>query len=136
MPTTDAVNGDVKVSLPEKFITKIGEKAYKFLSFVDPDDLDYQKEMMTAAAIKEDVNLMKQRRRVSLILKSGHFRKELEEIIRSYGQTADYPGLSTSLLSLQHVTELFTSAPIGPAPNVVGLNKGMLIIFLKYCIEI
>ncbi|CAL8086557.1 unnamed protein product [Calicophoron daubneyi] len=102
------------------------EEGRKFISTIDPDDPEYQKNLLRPAAIKEDVNLMSQKQRVSLILKSDAFRRELEEIVRSYSQSGDYPGLSTSLLSLQHIADLFVSAPVGHTSNVVGLNRGQV----------
>ncbi|VDQ02069.1 unnamed protein product [Trichobilharzia regenti] len=113
MPDSNAVNGVTLSDKPEKFINTI-----------DPEDPEYQKSLMRPAAIKEDVNLMIQRRRVSGILKSEAFRRELEEVVRSQCQSGDYPGMSTSLLSLQHISDLFTSAPSGQPVSGGGFSRG------------
>ncbi|KAF7261023.1 hypothetical protein EG68_01671 [Paragonimus skrjabini miyazakii] len=113
MPDGDTVNGTVSAGKPDRFI-----------STIDPDDPEYQRNLLRPAAIKEDVNLMSQKQRVSLILKSEAFRNELEEIVRSQSEIGEYPGMSTSLLSLQHISDLFASLPAGHASTGVGLNKG------------
>lgn len=66
---------------------------------------------MRPATIKEDVNLMAQKQRVSYILKSDVFRKELEEIVQIQSQPMDGLGFNTSLLSLNRISELFSSIP-------------------------
>ncbi|OON23448.1 class II Aldolase and Adducin domain protein [Opisthorchis viverrini] len=101
-----------------------GEKPEKFIATIDPDSPDYQRNLLRPASIKEDVNLMSQKQRVTLILNSESFRHELEEIVRSQSQSGEYPGMSTSLLSLQHISELFASVPNGHASTGVGLSKG------------
>ncbi|KAH8861284.1 Alpha-adducin [Schistosoma japonicum] len=113
MPSSNVANEVMLSGKPEKFIDKI-----------DPEDPDYQKILMRPAAIKEDVNLMIQRQRVSGILKSDAFRRELEEVVRSQCQSGDYPGMSTSLLSLQHISDLFTSAPSGQPASGGGFSRG------------
>ncbi|KAH8861280.1 adducin related protein [Schistosoma japonicum] len=115
MPSSNVANEVMLSGKPEKFIDKI-----------DPEDPDYQKILMRPAAIKEDVNLMIQRQRVSGILKSDAFRRELEEVVRSQCQSGDYPGMSTSLLSLQHISDLFTSAPSGQPASGGGFSRGKL----------
>ncbi|CAH8610168.1 unnamed protein product [Dicrocoelium dendriticum] len=100
------------------------EKSQKFIHTIDPDDPEYQQNLMRPASIKEDVCLMHQKQRVSLVLKSDAFRRELEEIVRSQSRSAEYPGLNTSLLSLQHVSDIFSSVPAGQLTTDVGLSKG------------
>lgn len=69
----------------------------------DPDDPDYRRELMRPADIKEDVKQMEQRKRVSLILNSEAFRRELEEIIESQLKNGPHPA---SLIALQQISEL------------------------------
>ena len=59
--------------------------------------------MRRPAEVKEDVKQMQDRSRVSLVLNSEAFRKELEEIIDEQLSTGNYP---TSLLALQQITDL------------------------------
>jgi len=69
----------------------------------DPDDPEYQRQMRRPAEVKEDVKQMQDRSRVSLVLNSEAFRKELEEIIDEQLSTGNYP---TGLLALQQITDL------------------------------
>ncbi|WAR21642.1 ADDA-like protein [Mya arenaria] len=48
---------------------------------IDPDDEQYQKNLRRPAEVKEDIKQMSDRSRVSLILNSEAFRRELEEIV-------------------------------------------------------
>ncbi|KAH9285664.1 Alpha-adducin [Echinococcus granulosus] len=91
----------------------------KFIDNIDPDDPEYKRQLMRPAEIKEDLNLMSQRRRVSLILNSESFRKELEEIIENYTRSQESAILNSSLLSLQHLADLFSTIP-GKRPLTGG----------------
>ena len=59
--------------------------------------------MRRPAEIKEDVKQMQDRSRVSLVLNSEAFRKELEQIIDEQLSSGNYP---TGLLALQQITDL------------------------------
>ncbi|VDM00665.1 unnamed protein product [Schistocephalus solidus] len=67
---------------------------------------------------------MEQRRRVSRVLKSEAFRKELEDIIETFNRSNDSTGLNSSLLSLQHLTELLSVAPGKRPLTGGGFTKG------------
>ena len=73
--------------------------------FIDFNDPDYIKELLRPASIKEDVKLMEQRRRVTLILQSPAFRNELEKIIAS--QMRDGV-LSPNVMALKRLVDLLT----------------------------
>jgi len=83
----------------------------KFIDSIDPDDPEYIKQMIRPAEVKEDVNQMEERKRVSMILNSNAFKKELEEI--AIDQIKNGPSPS-NLLALQQITELLT--PKGGVP--------------------
>ncbi|VDO03061.1 unnamed protein product [Rodentolepis nana] len=91
----------------------------KFINTIDPDDPEYRRQLMRPAEIKEDLTLMSERRRVSVVLKSETFRKELEEIIENYLRSQESTGLNSSLLSLQHIADLFSTIP-GKRPLTGG----------------
>ncbi|KAM7539697.1 hypothetical protein Aperf_G00000033318 [Anoplocephala perfoliata] len=95
------------------------ESPEKFINSIDPDDPEYQRQLMRPAEIKEDLNLMSERRRVSAVLQSESFRKELEEIIENYLRSQESTGLNSSLLSLQHIADLFSTIP-GKRPLTGG----------------
>ncbi|VDO03965.1 unnamed protein product [Rodentolepis nana] len=76
-----------------------------FLDGLDLNDPNYIRDLLRPAAIKEDVKLMEQRRRVSLILHSADFRKELEKIVAS--QMRDGV-LSPNVLALKYLVDVLT----------------------------
>ncbi|PAA68324.1 hypothetical protein BOX15_Mlig022882g1 [Macrostomum lignano] len=75
----------------------------KFIDSVNPEDPEYQRQMIRPAEIKEDLTLMDQRKRVSLILNSEAFKQELEEIIQSQLKSGAHPA---SLIALQQISDL------------------------------
>lgn len=54
-----------------------------FIENIDINDPEYIKQLLRPADIKEDLQLMNQRSRVSLVLRSPFFRRELEKIVAS-----------------------------------------------------
>ncbi|XP_052101062.1 gamma-adducin-like isoform X10 [Mytilus californianus] len=75
----------------------------KYIDNIDPDDPEYQRQMRRPADVKEDVKQMQDRSRVSLVLNSEAFRKELEEIINEQISEGNDP---TNLIALQQITDL------------------------------
>jgi adducin len=73
------------------------------LVFTDPDDPEYLKQMRRPAEVKEDVRQMNDRSRVSVILNSEAFRRELEEVVEEQIKAGPHPA---SLLALQQITDL------------------------------
>ncbi|WAR21650.1 ADD1-like protein [Mya arenaria] len=69
----------------------------------DPDDEQYQKNLRRPAEVKEDIKQMSDRSRVSLILNSEAFRRELEEIVDEQLRQGNAPA---SLLALQQISNL------------------------------
>lgn len=59
--------------------------------------------MRRPAEVKEDVRQMHDRSRVSLILNSEAFRRELEEVVDEQIKSGPHPA---SLLALQQITDL------------------------------
>ena len=67
--------------------------------------------MIRPAEVKEDVQQMQERKRVSMILQSQAFKKELEEIAIDQMENGPSPA---GLLALQQISELLQ--PRGGAP--------------------
>jgi adducin len=63
-------------------------------------DPDFMREIMRPAEIKEDLSLMENRKRVSLILNSESFRRDLEEVVKLQLQSGPYPDSWAALQSL------------------------------------
>ncbi|XP_061194287.1 alpha-adducin-like isoform X3 [Saccostrea echinata] len=80
-----------------------GPSTGKYIDTIDPDDPEYLKEMMRPAEVKEDVRQMNDRSRVSLVLNSEAFRRELEEVVEETIKSGPHPA---SLLALQQITDL------------------------------
>lgn len=80
-----------------------GPSSGKYIDTIDPDDPEYVKEMRRPAEVKEDVRQMHDRSRVSLILNSEAFRRELEEVVEEQIKSGPHPA---SLLALQQITDL------------------------------
>lgn len=116
----------------DKFINSIGNYIkHNFSNLkLDPDDPEYRRQLMRPAEIKEDLNLMSERRRVSVVLKSESFRKELEEIIENYLRSQESTGLNSSLLSLQHIADLFSTIPGKRPLTGGGFTKSTSIFFI------
>lgn len=75
----------------------------KYIDSIDPDDEEYQKNLRRPAEVKEDLNQMSSRSRVSLILNSEAFRRELEEIVEEQIRAGNHPA---SLIALQQISDL------------------------------
>ena len=84
----------------------------------DPEDPDYVREMQRPADVSEDMQEMKRRERVTMVLKSQAFRDELESVIHDALQGGGNP---TSLLALQQISEL-----ILPQNRFNQTNSGLL----------
>uniref|UniRef100_A0A5K3F582 Aldolase_II domain-containing protein n=1 Tax=Mesocestoides corti TaxID=53468 RepID=A0A5K3F582_MESCO len=91
-----------------------------FLEGLDIDDPEYIRHLLRPAAIKEDVKLMEQRGRVSLILQSPAFRKELERIVAS--QMRDGV-LSPTVMALKQLVDMLTPhAKLGSSAFAKGAS--------------
>ncbi|XP_056004248.1 alpha-adducin-like isoform X7 [Ostrea edulis] len=80
-----------------------GPSTGKYIDTIDPDDPEYLKQMRRPAEVKEDVRQMNDRSRVSVILNSEAFRRELEEVVEEHIKSGPHPA---SLLALQQITDL------------------------------
>ncbi len=71
---------------------------------LDPEDPEYIRQMRRPAEVKEDINQMEKRNRVSAIMNSQAFREELEQLVHEQIKGGPYP---TSLLALQQFSDFF-----------------------------
>ncbi|CAM9370105.1 unnamed protein product [Lampetra planeri] len=90
------------------------------------DDPEFLRERNMAADLRQDFNMMEQRKRVSVILQSPAFRDELESLIQeTMKKGKDISGLK----ALQQIADYMLTAP-GPCPTpsasgITGLNMGV-----------
>ncbi|KAF8571982.1 hypothetical protein P879_00318 [Paragonimus westermani] len=76
-----------------------------FIEEIDVNDPEYVRQMLRPPVIKEDVKLMQQRARVSLILRSPFFRRELEKIVASQMKDGC---LNANVAALMQILDYFT----------------------------
>ncbi|CAH8443722.1 unnamed protein product [Heterobilharzia americana] len=77
----------------------------RFIDGIDANSEDYIRELLRPPVIKEDVKLMQERSRVSLILRSAYFRKELEKIVASSLKSGC---LNANVLALKQIIDYLT----------------------------
>jgi adducin len=98
----------------------------KYIDSVDQDDPQYIKDMQRPPDIKEDLQAMEARQRVSVILNSQAFREELEAIVESQIRNSSHPA---SLIALQHIAEMVLPPSCGKAFRkgsvAAGLGPGL-----------
>ncbi|KAH9520263.1 Alpha-adducin [Bulinus truncatus] len=75
----------------------------KYIDGIDPDDPQYIKNLQRPAEVKEDLQQMENRSRVSLVLSSQAFKEELEQVVEEQLRSGPYPA---SLIALQQITDL------------------------------
>ncbi|CAH8829460.1 unnamed protein product [Trichobilharzia szidati] len=77
----------------------------RFIDGIDVNSEDYIRELLRPPDIKEDVKLMQERSRVSLILRSAYFRKELEKIVASSLKSGC---LNANVIALKQIIDYLT----------------------------
>ncbi|XP_061655133.1 alpha-adducin isoform X4 [Phyllopteryx taeniolatus] len=82
---------------------------------VDESSPEYQRERNMAPALRQDFNMMEQKKRVSMILQSPVFCDELESMIQDQLKKGKTP---TSLLALQQIADFMTTSMPSMYPAV------------------
>ncbi|KAF6778075.1 hypothetical protein AHF37_02875 [Paragonimus kellicotti] len=90
---------------PNHFIEEIGKIDFQVFISSDVNDPEYVRQMLRPPVIKEDLKLMQQRARVSLILRSPFFRRELEKIVASQMKDGY---LNANVAALMQILDYFT----------------------------
>ncbi|BFY97952.1 hypothetical protein BsWGS_00994 [Bradybaena similaris] len=97
----------------------------KYIDGIDPDDPQYIKNLQRPAEVKEDLQQMENRSRVSVILNSQAFKDELEQVVEEQLRNGPYPA---SLIALQQITDLLLPQSKGSlgtlarASSVIPIN--------------
>ncbi|XP_037120782.1 alpha-adducin isoform X2 [Syngnathus acus] len=94
---------------------------------VDESSPEYQRERNMAPALRQDFNMMEQKKRVSMILQSPVFCDELESMIQDQLKKGKTP---TSLLALQQIADFMTTSmpamcPAAPQGGMAALNMSL-----------
>uniref|UniRef100_A0A674MH39 Alpha-adducin n=1 Tax=Takifugu rubripes TaxID=31033 RepID=A0A674MH39_TAKRU len=96
----------------------------RYFDRVDESSPEYQRERNMAPDLRQDFNMMEQKKRVSMILQSPAFCDELETMIQDQLKKGKTP---TSLLALQQIADFMTTSmpsmyPAAPQGGMAALN--------------
>ncbi|KAJ8338989.1 hypothetical protein SKAU_G00357750 [Synaphobranchus kaupii] len=99
----------------------------RYFDRVDESSAEYQRERNMAPDLRQDFNMMEQRKRVSMILQSPAFCDELETMIQDQLKKGKNP---TSLLALQQIADFMTTSvptmfPAAPQGGMAALNMSL-----------
>ncbi|XP_056586484.1 alpha-adducin isoform X6 [Triplophysa dalaica] len=99
----------------------------RYFDRVDESSAEYQRERNMAPDLRQDFNMMEQRKRVSMILQSPAFCDELETLIQDQMKKGKNP---TSLLALQQIADFMTTSvptmyPAAPQGGMAALNMSL-----------
>ncbi|XP_065821607.1 alpha-adducin isoform X9 [Labrus bergylta] len=99
----------------------------RYFDRVDENSPEYQRERNMAPDLRQDFNMMEQRKRVSMILQSPAFCDELETMIQDQLKKGKTP---TSLLALQQIADFMTTTmpsmyPAAPQGGMAALNMSL-----------
>eukprot|EP00063_Salmo_salar_P019443 XP_013994278.1 PREDICTED: alpha-adducin-like isoform X3 [Salmo salar] len=96
----------------------------RYFDRVDESSPEYQRERNMAPDLRQDFNMMEQRKRVSMILQSPAFCDELDTMIQDQLKRGKTP---TSLLALQQIADFMTTSiptmyPAAPQGGMAALS--------------
>ncbi|KAF7670411.1 hypothetical protein LDENG_00124630 [Lucifuga dentata] len=99
----------------------------RYFDRVDESSPEYQRERNMAPDLRQDFNMMEQRKRVSMILQSPAFCEELETMIQDQLKKGKTP---TSLLALQQIADFMTTSmpsmyPAAPQGGMAALSMSL-----------
>ncbi|XP_073680631.1 alpha-adducin isoform X3 [Garra rufa] len=99
----------------------------RYFDRVDESSPEYQRERNMAPDLRQDFNMMEQRKRVSMILQSPAFCDELESLIQDQMKKGKNPA---SLLALQQIADFMTTSvptmyPAAPQGGMAALNMSL-----------
>ncbi|XP_041443589.1 alpha-adducin isoform X17 [Xenopus laevis] len=99
----------------------------KYFDRVDENSPEYLRERNMAPDLRQDFNMMEQKKRVSMILQSPAFCDELETLIQDQFKKGKNP---TGLLALQQIADIMTTGvpnvyPSAPQGGMAALNLSL-----------
>ncbi|XP_010708777.1 alpha-adducin isoform X9 [Meleagris gallopavo] len=99
----------------------------RYFDRVDENNPDYLRERNMAPDLRQDFNMMEQKKRVSMILQSPAFCEELESMIQEQFKKGKNP---TGLLALQQIADFMTTNvpnvyPAAPQGGMAALNMSL-----------
>ncbi|NXK98490.1 ADDA protein, partial [Formicarius rufipectus] len=99
----------------------------RYFDRVDENNPEYLRERNMAPDLRQDFNMMEQKKRVSMILQSPAFCEELESMIQEQFKKGKNP---TGLLALQQIADFMTTHvpnvyPAAPQGGMAALNMSL-----------
>ncbi|XP_062905625.1 alpha-adducin isoform X14 [Mobula hypostoma] len=121
------MNGDSGVGVVTSPPPSTAPHKEKYFDRVDENNPDYLRERNMPPDLRQDFNMMEQRKRVSMILQSPAFCEELESMIQEQLKKGKTP---TSLLALQQIADFMTTNvpsmyPAAPQGGMAALNMSL-----------
>ncbi|KAM9517568.1 alpha-adducin-like isoform 5-T6 [Salvelinus alpinus] len=121
------MNGDSGAGVATALPTTTAPHKERYFDRVDESSPEYQRERNMAPDLRQDFNMMEQRKRVSMILQSPAFCDELDTMIHDQLKRGKTP---TSLLALQQIADFMTTSiptmyPAAPQGGMAALSMSL-----------
>ncbi|KAJ8402774.1 hypothetical protein AAFF_G00364460 [Aldrovandia affinis] len=100
----------------------VGHKE-RYFDRIDENDPEYLRSRNMAPDLRQDFNMMEQKKRVTQILQSPAFRDELEGLIQEQRKKGNDPA---GLLALRQIADFFTASTVGGFSTLPSVSLGMV----------
>ncbi|XP_072593743.1 alpha-adducin isoform X3 [Vulpes vulpes] len=122
-----AMNGDTRAAVVTSPPPTTAPHKERYFDRVDENNPEYLRERNMAPDLRQDFNMMEQKKRVSMILQSPAFCEELESMIQEQFKKGKNP---TGLLALQQIADFMTTNvpnvyPAAPQGGMAALNMSL-----------
>ncbi|XP_066242941.1 alpha-adducin isoform X3 [Saccopteryx leptura] len=121
------MNGDTQAAVVTSPPPTTAPHKERYFDRVDENNPEYLRERNMAPDLRQDFNMMEQKKRVSMILQSPAFCEELESMIQEQFKKGKNP---TGLLALQQIADFMTTSvpnvyPAAPQGGMAALNMSL-----------
>ncbi|XP_019567040.2 alpha-adducin isoform X2 [Rhinolophus sinicus] len=121
------MNGDTRAAVVTSPPPTTAPHKERYFDRVDENSPEYLRERNMAPDLRQDFNMMEQKKRVSMILQSPAFCEELESMIQEQFKKGKNP---TGLLALQQIADFMTANvpnvyPAAPQGGMAALNMSL-----------
>ncbi|XP_005408800.1 PREDICTED: alpha-adducin isoform X1 [Chinchilla lanigera] len=121
------MNGDTRAAVVTSPPPTTAPHKERYFDRVDENNPEYLRERNMAPDLRQDFNMMEQKKRVSMILQSPAFCEELESMIQEQFRKGKNP---TGLLALQQIADFMTANvpsvyPAAPQGGMAALNMSL-----------
>ncbi|XP_028919886.1 alpha-adducin isoform X2 [Ornithorhynchus anatinus] len=121
------MNGDTGAAVVTSPPPTTAPHKERYFDRVDENNPEYLRERNMAPDLRQDFNMMEQKKRVSMILQSPAFCEELESMIQEQFKKGKNP---TGLLALQQIADFMTTNvpsvyPAAPQGGMAALNMSL-----------